>query len=89
MTPFIGGMPWFISMIAIFLKFSIINSIQSIPMSAGEGNGIATMTCFADDVLTQTLGDCSAGNAYVLEYKATVLAGDPSGFGGSKVRAIS
>ena len=48
------------------------NAIPSIPMGAGASNGIATVTCAAN---------CSAGDTYVLDYLATVPAGDPSGFG--------
>ena len=48
------------------------NMIPSIPMGAGASNGIATMTCAAS---------CSVGDTYVLDYLATVPAGDPSGFG--------
>jgi len=60
------------------------NSIPSITLNAGDDNGLATMFCYLDDVVTQTQGDCSAGNAYVLDYRATVPVGDPSGFGGVK-----
>jgi len=73
------------------------NNIASIPMGAGADNGIASMTCYAgaipiptqlsewDDPTTMTwpaTTDCVDGSPYLLTYKATVPAGDPSGFGG-------
>jgi len=60
------------------------NFIPSISLGEGLDNGIATMTCYFDDLVTQTPGDCSSGNVYVLDYHATVPEGDPSGFGGVK-----
>jgi Bacterial Ig domain len=62
------------------------NFIPSIDLSSGLDNGVATMTCYTDDLVTQTPGDCSAGNIYVLDYHATVPPGDPSGFGNVKYR---
>jgi len=66
------------------------NRIASIPLGAGAHSGgvegEAVMTCYADDLVSQTPGDCSAGNVYVLDYYATVPVGDPSGFGGVKYR---
>ncbi|HSH28864.1 MAG TPA: Ig-like domain-containing protein [Thiohalobacter sp.] len=53
------------------------NHIASIPMGsgawAGNPEGVATITCGVD---------CGHGDTFVLEYSATVPAGDPSGFGG-------
>lgn len=53
------------------------NSIPSIPLGAGADNGIASMTCAVD---------CSADDTFVLDYRATVPPGDPSGFGNVKYR---
>jgi len=73
------------------------NSIASIPMGAGADNGIASMTCYAGAIpIATVIGewddpstmiwpatiDCADGTPYLLTYKATVPAGDPSGFGG-------
>lgn len=49
------------------------NEIASIPMGAGQDNGIATLLCAVD---------CSDGDTYVLDYRAIVPPGDPSSFGG-------
>lgn len=60
------------------------NGIAEIDMGSGLDNGVASMTCYSDDVVTQTQGDCSAGDAFILDYHATVPKGDASGFGGVK-----
>ena len=57
------------------------NGIPSIPLGAGQDNGIATMTCYFDLALS-TQGDCSPGDEFVLDYSAIVPEGDASGFGG-------
>ena len=51
------------------------NGINSIQMNTGLDNGIATMVC---------ANDCSAGDTYILSYRASFPAGDPSGFGNVK-----
>jgi len=55
------------------------NAIPAINMGSGtwEGNsdGVGTLTCG---------NDCSEGDTYILDYSATVPAGDPSGFGNVK-----
>lgn len=66
------------------------NQIDSIPLGtdahSGGVDGEAVMTCYSDDLVAQTPGDCSASNVYALDYYATVPLGDPSGFGGVKYR---
>ena len=49
--------------------------VANIPLNAGLSNGVATVSCAAT---------CSDGDAYVLDYFATVPPGDPSNFGGVK-----
>jgi hypothetical protein len=56
------------------------NGIANIPMSGGAfgstsvyTSGIANVSCAVD---------CNNGDSYTLNYRATVPAGDPSGFGG-------
>lgn len=53
------------------------NGIAAIPMNSGawgtNANGVADITCNVD---------CAVGDTYVLDYTATVPAGDASGFGG-------
>jgi hypothetical protein len=57
------------------------NGIAVIPMGTGayahvgNPNGVGVITCAAD---------CAAGDTFVLNYSATVPAGDPSGFGNVK-----
>jgi len=56
------------------------NNIVSIPLNArahtpGFSDSVGQMTCAVD---------CAIGDSYILEYSATVPAGDPSGFGNVK-----
>jgi hypothetical protein len=61
------------------------NAIPSIPLGSGTDNGVGTLTCYTDLALLAQ-GDCSHGDEFVLEYKAVVPPGDPSGFGGVPYR---
>lgn len=56
------------------------NAIPSIPLGSGQDNGIATMTCYTNLALLAQ-GNCSPGDEFVVEYRAIVPPGDPSGFG--------
>ena len=53
------------------------NSIPSIPLGEGADNGIATMTCAVD---------CAFDDTFVIDYRATIPDGDPSGFGNVNYR---
>lgn len=61
------------------------NAIPSIPLGSGQDNGIATLTCYTDLALLAA-GTCDAGDEFVIEYRAIVPPGDPSGFGGVNYR---